>query len=177
MAELEIHHEHGHEENDPLGKTIGIMAAVLAVLLAIVTIMSHRAHTEGVLLKTDANDKWSYYQANRIKFHNLELGTDLINALPKDRSADASETLSRYARDKEKYTKQAEKIQEDAKQLEEETASLEKRALRYDLGEGLLEIGLILTSLYFISKSKMFPTIGLIASLGGIGVALSGFLM
>ena len=81
MAELEIHHEHG-EEHDPLGKAIGIMASVLAVLLAIVTIMSHRAHTEGVLLKTDANDKWSYYQANRIKYHNLELGTDLLNALP-----------------------------------------------------------------------------------------------
>jgi hypothetical protein len=175
MAELEIHHE--HEESDPLGKSIGIMAAVLAVLLAIVTIMSHRAHTEGVLLKTDANDKWSYYQASRIKYHNLELGTDLINALPKDRSADAAETLSRYAKDKEKYTKQAEKIQEEAKELEAETAALENRALRYDFGEGLLEIGLILTSLYFISKSKMFPTVGLIASVGGIGVALSGYLM
>ena len=177
MAELEIHHEHGHEESDPLGKTIGIMAAVLAVLLAIVTIMSHRAHTEGVLLKTDANDKWSYYQANRIKFHNLELGTDLINALPKDKSPEAAGILSRYARDKEKYSKQAEKIQEEANALEAQTTALENRALRYDFGEGLLEIGLILTSLYFISKSKMFPVVGLIASLGGIGLALSGYLM
>lgn len=175
MAELKIHHEHGHEE-DPLGKAIGIMAAILAVLLAIVTIMSHRAHTEGVLLKTDANDKWSYYQANRIKYHNLELGTDLLNAIP-GKTPEAAETLSRYARDKEKYGKQAEKIQEDAKALEDETAALERRALRYDFGEGLLKIGLILTSLYFISKSKMFPTVGLIASIGGIGVALSGLLM
>jgi hypothetical protein len=138
--------------------------------------MSHRAHTEGVLLKTDANDKWSYYQANRIKYHNLELGTDLLNAIP-GKTPEAAETLSRYAKDKEKYSKQAEKIQEDAKALEEETAALERRALRYDFGEGLLEIGLILTSLYFISKSKMFPTVGLIASLAGIGVALSGLLM
>ena len=176
MAELEIHHEHGHEEGDPLGKTIGIMAAVLAVLLAIVTILSHRAHTEGVLLKTDANDKWSYYQASRIKYHNLELGTDLINALP-TKTDEASKILERYEKDKEKYTKQGEKIQEDAKQLEEETGLLEKRALRYDFGEGLLEIGLILTSLYFISKSKMFPVVGLIASIGGIGVAASGLLM
>src|SRR5580700_1564311 len=107
MAELEIHHEHGHEE-DEFGKTIGIMAAVLAVLLAIVTIMSHRAHTEGVLLKTAANDQWSYYQANRINYHNLELGTDLINALPKNRRTEAAEILSRYSKDKEKYSKQAE---------------------------------------------------------------------
>lgn len=176
MAELEIHHEHEHGEADPLGKTIGVMTAVLAVLLAIVTIMSHRAHTEGVLLKTDANDKWSYYQANRIKFHNLELGTDLVNALP-SRTAEATDILNRYAKDKERYGKQAEKIQEDAKELEKETDLLEKRALRYDLGEGLLEIGLILSSLYFISKSKLFPVVGLVASIGGIAVALNGYFM
>src|SRR6202162_2883459 len=101
MAALEIHHEHGHEE-DPFGRTVGIMAAVLAVLLAIVTIMSHRAHTEGVLLKTDANDKWSYYQASRIKFHNLELGEDLINAMP-TRTPEAQPILLRYAKDKGTY--------------------------------------------------------------------------
>src|ERR1700722_11386585 len=101
MAELEIHHEHGHEE-DPFGRTIGIMASLLAVLLAIVTILSHRAHTEGVLLKTDANDKWSQYQASRIKFHNLELGEDILNAMP-TKTAEANQILDRYAKNKDKY--------------------------------------------------------------------------
>lgn len=174
MAELEIHHEHSHEE-DPLGKTVGILAAILAVLLAIVTILSHRAHTEGVLLKTDANDKWSYYQANRIKYHDLELGADLLSALP-GKTPEAAETLKRYARDKDKYAKQAKEIQEEANALEGRTTALESRALNYDLGEGLLEIGLILTSLYFISKSKMFPTVGLIASLCGVAMAVWGLL-
>ena len=95
MAELEIHHEHEHGEADPYGRNIGIMASVLAVLLAITTIMSHRAHTEGVLLKTDANDKWSYYQASRIKYHNLELGEDLVNAMATKTPA-AEQMLARY---------------------------------------------------------------------------------
>src|ERR1051325_1145090 len=166
MAELEIHHEHEHGEADPLEKTIGVMASVLAVLLAIVTILSHRAHTEGVLLKTDANDKWSYYQASRIKFHNLELGEDLMNALPQKNSA-TEKVLTRYEKDKEKEAQKADKIQEEAKDLEKETALLEQRALKYDFGEGLLEIGLILTSLYFISRNKLFPAVGLVAALGG----------
>src|SRR5579864_8243450 len=137
MAELEIHHEHEGGEHDPLGKTIGILASVTAVLLAIVTILSHRAHTEGVLLKTDANDKWSYYQASRIKYHNLELGEDLLNAMP-SRTPEAEKILARYEKDKDKYTKQAEKIKEEANKLEEDTGMLEKRALKYDYGEGLL---------------------------------------
>ena len=175
MAELEIHHEHEHGEADPLGKTIGVLAAVLAVLLAIVTILSHRAHTEAVLQKADANDKWSYYQANRIKFHNLELGEDLLNALP-TKTSEAAETLKRYTKDKGKYAKQSDKIQEEARELEKEIAHLEARALRYDFGEGLLEIGLILTSLYFISKNRMFPVVGVIASIGGIALAVIGYI-
>ncbi|MSV28740.1 MAG: DUF4337 family protein [Bryobacterales bacterium] len=59
MAELEIHHE-GHE-TDPTGKKIGVLASVLAVGLALVTISSHRAHTHGIILKTEANDRWQYY--------------------------------------------------------------------------------------------------------------------
>jgi hypothetical protein len=176
MAELEIHHEHEHGEEDPLGRTVGITAAVLAVLLAIVTILSHRAHTEGVLKKTDANDQWSYYQASRIKYHNLELGEDLLNAMA-NKTPEAEKMLARYAKDKVEYTKKGKEIQEKAKGLEEDTEAIENRALRFDLGEGLLEIGLILTSLYFISKSKLFPVVGGIASVAGIGVAVSGLLM
>jgi hypothetical protein len=175
MAELEIHHEHEHGSEDPLARTIGILASVLAVLLAIVTILSHRAHTEGVLLKTDANDKWSYYQASRIKYHNLELGEDLLHTVAQ-KGAETEEILSRYKKDKEKEAQKSEKTQEEAKELEAETAALEKRALKYDFGEGLLEIGLILTSLYFISKSKMFPVLGLVASISGIAMAVVGYL-
>jgi hypothetical protein len=152
------------------------MASVLAVLLAIVTIMSHRAHTEGVLLKTDANDKWSQYQASRIKFHNLELGEDILNAMP-SKTPEAEKILARYEKNKDKYSEEGKDIQKEARGLEAETATLEERALKYDFGEGLLEIGLILSSLYFISKSKLFPAVGLIASVAGIGMAVYGFLM
>src|SRR5258708_34305229 len=65
MAELEIHHE-GHE-SDPYGQRIGVMAAIIAVFLAGVTIMAHRSHTNAVIFKTEANDKWASYQAKSIK--------------------------------------------------------------------------------------------------------------
>jgi hypothetical protein len=48
--------------------------------------------------------------------------------------------------------------------------------LRFDFGEGLLEIGLVLTSLYFISRSKLFPVIGVISAVLGTAIALMGFL-
>ena len=172
MAELEIHHE--VEVADELGKKIGVLAAILAVLLAVVTIVSHRSHTQAVLLKSEANDAWSYYQSKRIKFHSLELGEDLMNAMP-EKTAVAEKTLLRYAAEKKRYAKDSETAQEQARDKDKEAAHVEDQALRFDFGEGLLEIGLVLTSMYFISRSKLFPTVGLIAATAGVVIAAMGY--
>lgn len=174
MAELEIHHE--VEGADELGKRIGVLAAIFAVLLAVVTIVSHRSHTAAVLLKSEANDAWSFYQSKRIKFHSLELGEDLMNAMPAKTDA-ADKILARYASEKKRYAKDSETAQEQAKDKEKEAAHVEDQALRFDFGEGLLEIGLVLTSMYFISRSKLFPTMGGIAAIAGVVIAVMGYLV
>jgi hypothetical protein len=174
MAELELHTE--SESADPFGKKIGLLASVIAVFLAVVTIISHRAHTDAVLMKADANDKWSFYQSKRIKFHNLELGEDLISVLG-GKGADAQKMLEKYAAGKEKYAKEYEAAMKDAEGKETEVAQVEGRALRYDFGEGLLEIGLVLTSLYFISRSKLFPVMGGLSAVVGLGIAVTGLLL
>lgn len=174
MAELEIHHEVGGEGRDPLEKTIGVLASVLAVILAIVTIVSHRAHTDAVLFKSNANDKWAFYQAKKIKFHSLELGVDLFNAMPA-RSAGVEDTIARYEKEKKRYAAESDEAQEDAKREDEKAEHIEHQALRYDFGEGLLEIGLVLTSLYFIARSKLFPTLGVISAVLGIAMAVWGY--
>jgi hypothetical protein len=171
MAELEVHTH--HESSDPDGKRIGVLASLIAVALAIVTIVSHRAHTEAVLIKSDANDQWSYYQSKRIKFHSLELGEDLMSTLA-PKGPDAQKMLDKYAAQKKKYGQDSDTAQAAAKARDDEAAHVEARALRYDFGEGLLEIGLVLTSLYFISRSKLFPVAGLISAIAGTAIALSG---
>ncbi len=174
MAELEIHHDVEH--HDDLGRKVGVLASLVAVLLAVVTILSHRAHTDAVLLKAETNDKWSYYQSKRIKFHNLELGEDIMRAMPV-RTPAAEKSLERYAEEKKKYTADSKKAEEEARATSEESAHVENRALRYDFGEGLLEIGLVLTSLYFIARRKLFPSLGLTAALAGTVIAASGLLL
>jgi hypothetical protein len=172
MAELEIHSE-TEAEHDPTGQKVGVLAAALAVFLAIVTIASHRTHTEAIILKTEANDRWQFYQSRRIKFHSLELGEDLMNALGNNSEA-THKALQKYGQEKERYEKQGEEVQAEARKIEDSAKAAEQRAQRYDFGEGLLEIGLVLTSLYFISRKKLFPVVGTIAGLAGIGLALTG---
>ena len=172
MAELEIHHEEGHTP-DRAGQIVGTLAAVLAVFLAVVTIASHRTHTEAIIKKSEANDIWQYYQATRLKYHNLELGERLTGLFTATNPA-AQASLGQYRADKLKYDEQGKQLQEQAKEKTEESEAAERRALHYDLGEGLLEIALVLSSLYFISRKKLFPIIGVVAGAAGLVVAITG---
>jgi hypothetical protein len=141
-----------------------------------VTILSHRTHTEAIIKKTDSNDQWQYYQASRLKYHNLEVGEKLIGVLGPNATG-ARETLAQFAKEKQKYTDQAKELQEKATGQKEASESAERRALRYDLGEGLLEIALVLSSLYFIARKMLFPVVGLIAGIAGLLVAITGLLV
>ena len=176
MAELEIHHEREGGEPDPFGLRVGVLASVLAVFLAIVTIASHRAHTAGVLIKADENDKWSFYQSKRIKLHNIELGQELIG-LTAPKNAETEKALSRMKGENKRYQAESKEVQEQAEGMERKVEQAEARALRYDVGEGLIEIGLVLSSLYFIAKKKFFPAIGVVAGLCGLAAAVWGLLI
>jgi len=175
MAELEIHHE--GEESDPAGKKIGVLAAVLAVFLAVVTIASHRAHTEGIMFKTEASDQWNFYQAKKLKSHNLELGEDLIALLGPKGDETTAKKLEEYKTGVARYEKESKEVSDVAEEKEKEAAHAEHQALRFDFGEGLLEIGLVLSSLYFISRRMMFPIVGVIAGLTGVAVAAWGLMV
>jgi sulfite exporter TauE/SafE len=174
MAELEIHHE-GHE-SDPVGKTVGVIAAVLAVFLAIVTIASHRTHTAAIMHKSDANDIWAHYQASRLKLHSVEQGLDLMEVIgAKGGASDKMRTS--YEKQKTKYDNDSKKLFDEANGADESSKADENRALRYDIGEGLLEIGLVLSSLYFIARKKMFPVMGVIAGVAGTAIAITGLMV
>ena len=82
---------------------VGILAAVLAVALAIVSIMSHRTHTEAIITKSEANDAWAHYQASRVKSHNVELGLNLLVVL--GAKGEAAEKMAADYEGKKKYEK------------------------------------------------------------------------
>jgi Domain of unknown function (DUF4337) len=117
MAELEIHHEGGHE-TDPAGQRVGVLAAILAVLLAVVTIASHRTHTSAIIHKSNANDAWAHYQSTRVKFHNLELGESLAQLLGANSPGAAEKMLKDYEGQKGKYEEQSNDIQKEARAAE-----------------------------------------------------------
>jgi hypothetical protein len=173
MPEIELTPEHAA---DPNTRRVGILVGVVGILLSVVTIASHRAHTEAVIHRTEANDQWSYYQAKKIRENNQEVALSLLPALTAEPSKiEAIQHKLETAR--AKYAADAEKIQEEARARDEETKLTERRALRFDIGEGFLELGLVLCSLYFLARKIFFPIFGVLASIFGTVMGVLGYLL
>jgi hypothetical protein len=175
MAEVEIGVEHDHA-SDPFGRRVGVMVGVIGIILAVVTIASHRAHTATVIAKTEANDQWTYFQAKKIREHLVDVGAGLATALGGERDS-VRELAKGYLHDRDRYKQDADAIEVEARAKEAQSEAEERRALWLDVGEGLLELGLVLSSLYFLSKRRFFPIFGAIAALMGLAVSIAGFMI
>ena len=74
----EAHHEH---KDEPLVVPVSVTISILAVLVAIVTLMGHRAHTEELSRETQAASRWEQYQAKSIRLRMTQIGSDLLSVV------------------------------------------------------------------------------------------------
>ena len=171
MSEIEVKPEHAA---DPTTRRVGILVGVVGVLLSVVTIASHRAHTEAVIHRTESNDAWAYYQAKKNREYTSEVALTLLQTLSAE-PAKSDAAAQKLDAARVKYRADAEKIQADANAKDDDTKLEERRALRFDIGEGFLELGLVLCSLYFLARKSFFPIFGVLASLAGTAMAVWGW--
>jgi len=156
---------------------VSLTMAIVAVLVATVTLLGHRAHTEELLLQTRATDEWSYYQAKNMRRNNLEALDDVLTALENTKAERAEEVRKRFHAEIDKYRDQQKDIQSEARGLETEVQKASRKADRFDLGEVFLEIALVVTSITLLTDKRGYWYFGFV--LAGIGIlcAVSGFLV
>ena len=170
----EVHH--GGEEG-PLVLPVSITISIMAVLVATVTLLGHRMHTEELLRQSQASDRWAQYQAKSVRLHETQGFSDVVNivaSLDKERGAALRE---KYVKEVEHYQSDKEDISKEAKELEAERDLAGRKADRFDGGEALLEIGLVICSITLLTKRKLFWFGGMLVGAVGVAVALTGFLL
>ncbi|HEY2473023.1 MAG TPA: DUF4337 domain-containing protein [Terracidiphilus sp.] len=174
VQELKEHAEHGQEsELRPVAFTMSLVA----VLVAVTTVLGHRTHTEAVLQQNRATDQWNEYQAKKIRSYNTSLAGDLLSTVTIADKDKAEKIAKAWADHQAKWNDDLKEDQEKAKTLEENVESAEARASRFDLSEALLEIGLVITSVTLLTRSRIYWYLGILFSIGGILSALSVLLL
>jgi hypothetical protein len=158
-------------------KHIALAISVLAVLVAMVTVLGHRTHTEAVLMQTRAADQWNLYQAKKIRQGQVNVESDLLSLQPSSNSAGVQKKIADNKAHLDKWNDDLKEEQEKAQDLESEVARAEKRANRFDLGEALLQIAVVLSSITLLIRQRAYFFLGLIIGLAGLLTAASAFLV
>src|SRR5262245_41436364 len=176
--ELDEMHEHAEKGHlDPTLAPVSLTMAVLAVLVAAVSLLGHRAHTEELLSQNKATDQWAYYQAKNIRRHSYQLFLDLLSVQEPKHANRAAELKEKYQKELERYRDEQKELEAKARELERETDLERRKADRFDLGEVFLEIGLVVTSITLLTRRMVFWRLGIVLGLAGVAVAASGLLV
>jgi hypothetical protein len=175
LSELQENAEHGRE--NPSLAPISVTMAILAVCVAIVSLLGHRSHTEELLMQNRATDQWAYYQAKNIRLHNYDMGLDMLPLIEFKDKEQAGKVQEKYKAQVNRYTKEQGEIEEQAKDFEGESARAERKADRFDMGEVFLEIALVISSLALLSRKQIFWFLGMISGVAGLAIAVTGYLM
>ena len=154
-------------------RAIGLTMAVFAALLAMVTLMGHRLHTEEVVQQTKSADGWAYYQAKNTRSQMYAADAKLAELLG-DRGAAIAATWTEKATSERK---QADEIRHANEELDRETQDTARRATRFDAAEVFLEIAIVLCSIALLTSAATFWYVSFAGALAGVALALSGLLM
>jgi Flp pilus assembly protein TadB len=180
MPEGDIHEMHEQAEearHNPSLKPVSLTMAVMAVLVATVTLLGHRTHIEQVIAQAKASDQWSYYQAKGIRRHNFEAFAELLSAITSKDEAREEKAREKFLQQAEKYREDQAEIEKEARKLEAEVIVAGRKANRFNLGEVFLEIALVVTSITLLTTNRGYWVMGLVFAALGVVVAATGFLV
>jgi uncharacterized protein YlxW (UPF0749 family) len=174
VEELKEHAEHGSSDGM---RPVAFTMSVVAVLVAVTTVLGHRTHTEAVLNQNRATDQWNYYQDKKILSNDTALAADLLSVVTVEDKEAAKKIAKGYADHQQKWAKELADAEEKARDLEKEVRHAERKADRFDLSEALLEIGLVVSSVTLLTKMRFYWYVGMVFSLAGVALVVSAFLL
>jgi len=162
-----IEHAHGKTQ-----RTIGLTMAVIAALLATVTLMGHRLHTEETVQQTKAADGWAFFQAKNGRYHMYAADAKLAELIGTQGASVAKE----WRRKAEEERTESESIRHENEKLDEETHTIARRATFFDAAEICLEVAIVLCSVALLTGTLLFWRISFLGAAIGVAVAAAGFL-
>jgi hypothetical protein len=157
--------------------SISLAISILAVLVAMVTVVGHRTHTEAVLMQGKATDTWNEYQAKKIRMESLSVVVDQMALQPNVDAKATAAKLAEYKAHIAKWNDDLKKETDTAKEYEEKVEQAEAKAVRFDIGEALLQISVVLSSITLFTRRRSFFFGGLLLGAVGLAVAASAYLI
>jgi hypothetical protein len=186
------HAEHAsHAAHDSFNTRVTITIAIIAAVLAGVTILGHKAHNqmvatkvEAVMMKNDAANKWTQFQAYNGRYHQYKafVEKESFSASAPGMEEVRAKVVQSWKDKADEYKKvemppvklEAEEFARRAQEMEETSEHWHHKAERLDLGDLGLQLGVVLASLAILTKRRAFWLGGIASAVIGFSVAMTG---
>lgn len=162
------------QHEDPKLLPVSITVSVVAVLLALVSLLGHRAHTRTIFAQNRTISQWVYYESKATGRTSYDALLDFLPVAQLTNPANAANVKQKYQQKIEQSDHEQKDIEAKANALEVEVEHQENAADRFDLGDVCLEAALVIMSLTLLTKRRLYWAIGCGVASVGLLIATTG---
>src|SRR5947207_4375662 len=137
---IELPESHHLHEDHPLILPVSLTISIMAVFVAGVSLLGHRAHAEGLRLETHAASRWAQYQAKSVRLHEAQGFSDVVNLVAAMDQGKGEALREQYLKEVEHYQSDKEDISKEATDLEADRDVASRKADRFDTGQAFHDI-------------------------------------
>ena len=162
---------HGHGHHDSSNKTIALLIAVLALVLAFAETLGKSAQTDAISYNIEASNLWAFFQSKTIRQTTLRTAAEELKVVSS--SEPAKKQIDAWLKTAERYQSEPEtgegrkELAERAKQAEKKRETARAAYHHFELASAAVQIGIVLASAAIITSAMLLAWIG--AGLGVLG--------
>ncbi len=179
-----VHGPHDHElehaaQHEPKGLAgqLAVITAVLATVGAMFSYMGGATQAnaglyknDAAIKKTEAANRWAYYQAKSSKQNLTEIALDLSTS--EEQKAKYKQKIERYEGEKNAIKAEAEKLEAESAELDHKSAEQMHQHHRWAQATTALSVSIALAAIALLTR-KRWMEVATIA-MGLVGIALGG---
>jgi hypothetical protein len=167
------------DAKDPFERRVAVSIAMLAAVLAFVSMRGDNAKTDAGLRTTVASNQWSFFQAKAIREHTLNVEINLLDAMnPSALNVDVATKLKATAKEEiGRYKTERDEIKLKAEAMTREAATFSAINDRCDLGALFMQIAIVILSAAILSRMNLMFYVGAALGAAGAVTGLSSLLI
>ena len=167
------------EAKDPFERRVAVSIAMLAAVLAFVSMRGDNAKTDAGLRTTEAANQWGFFQAKAIREHTLNVEINLLDAINSSAlNVDVAARLKSKATDEiARYKTERDEIKTKAEAFTKEAGTFSAINDRCDLGALFMQIAIVILSAAILSRMNLMFYVGAALGAAGAFTGLSSLLI
>ena len=170
---FEVAHKHSKHE-DQWKMISALVTTILALLIAVSSFGIKNANHHSLILKNEAVDQWSFFQAKSIKERLYDIESQKMSFTENnDKFFNEKAQLAQvYKSEMERYRSEQDGIIEKARYFTEISVKYDEKGNYYELAQVFFELAIVLNAMFLMLTRKFMFYISL--STGAIGLLFLG---